>query len=139
MQQGRYPVGYLLLWQNGLTADRAIGTDAKQKPPRLVIVDGQQRLTSLYAVVKGVPVVRYNYDSEQIRIAFNPLEERFEVHDAAIQRDKSFIPDISSILSGGTSIFKVARNISKDCRPCGRCPKTRSKAFKTPSRSCRRC
>ena len=104
-----YPVGYLLLWQNGLTADRAIGTDAKQKPPRLVIVDGQQRLTSLYAVVKGVPVVRHNYDSEQIRIAFNPLEERFEVHDAAIQRDKSFIPDISSILSGGTSIFKVAK------------------------------
>ena len=106
MQQGRYPVGYLLLWQNGLTADRAIGTDAKQKPPRLVIVDGQQRLTSLYAVVKGVPVVRYNYDSEQIRIAFNPLEERFEVHDAAIQRDKSFIPDISTRIS----ILALARS-----------------------------
>ena len=102
-----YPVGYLLLWRNGLTADRAIGTDAKQKPPRLMIVDGQQRLTSLYAVVKGVPVVRHNYDSEQIRIAFNPLEERFEVHDAAIQRDKSFIPNISRIWSGG--IFKLAK------------------------------
>ena len=104
-----YPVGYLLLWRNGLTDDRSIGTDAKQKPPRLVIVDGQQRLTSLYAVVKGVPVVRNNYDSEQIRIAFNPMEERFEVHDAAIQRDKSFIPDISRIWSGGTNIFKVVK------------------------------
>ena len=104
-----YPVGYLLLWRNGLTDDRSIGTDAKQKPPRLVIVDGQQRLTSLYAVVKGVPVVRNNYDSEQIRIAFNPMEERFEVHDAAIQRDKSFIPDISRIWSDGTNIFKVVK------------------------------
>jgi uncharacterized protein with ParB-like and HNH nuclease domain len=56
-----YPVGYLLFWQNGLAADtRTIGTDTKQKPPRLVIVDGQQRLTSLYAVVKGIPVVREN-------------------------------------------------------------------------------
>jgi len=54
-----YPVGYLLLWQNGLTADeRSIGTDIKQKPPKLVIVDGQQRLTSLYAVFKGISVFR---------------------------------------------------------------------------------
>ena len=38
-----YPVGYLLLWRNGLPDDRAIGTEEKQKPPQLVIVDGQQR------------------------------------------------------------------------------------------------
>jgi hypothetical protein len=103
-----YPVGYLLLWENGLPDDRAIGTDRKQKPPRLVIVDGQQRLTSLYAVVKGVPVVRENYDSEKISIAFNPLEGRFEVADAAIKRDKAFIPDISEVWSSGNNIFKVA-------------------------------
>lgn len=104
-----YPVGYLLLWENGLPDDRAIGTDAKQKPPRLVIVDGQQRLTSLYAVVKGVSVVRENYESERISIAFNPLEGRFEVSDAAIKRDKAFIADISEVWSGGKSIFKVAK------------------------------
>ncbi len=63
-----YPVGYLLFWQNGLAADhRTIGIDDKQKPPRLVIVDGQQRLTSLYAVVNGISVVRDNYDSENIQ------------------------------------------------------------------------
>ena len=103
-----YPVGYLLLWQNGLADDRTIGTDRKQKPPRLVIVDGQQRLTSLYPVIKGVPVVRDNYESERISIAFNPLEGRFEVADAAIRRDKAFIPDISCVWGAGTNIFKVA-------------------------------
>jgi hypothetical protein len=103
-----YPVGYLLFWQNGMSYDRTIGTDKKQKLPQLVIVDGQQRLTALYAVVRGVPVVRENYESEKISIAFNPLEERFEVADAAIQRDKAFISDISRIWSGGTNIFKVA-------------------------------
>jgi uncharacterized protein with ParB-like and HNH nuclease domain len=47
-----YPVGYLLFWQNAFAeSSRTIGTDTKQKPPRLVIVDGQQRLTSLYAVI----------------------------------------------------------------------------------------
>lgn len=79
-----YPVGYLLLWQS--SADRTIGPDKKQMPSQLLIVDGQQRLTALYAVFKGVPVIRENYEAEKISIAFNPLEERFEVSDAAIQR-----------------------------------------------------
>lgn len=106
-----YPVGYLLFWQNGLAAsDRTIGTDHKQKPPGLVIVDGQQRLTSLYAVVKGVPVVRENYGSEKIYIAFNPLEERFEVADAAIRRDAAFIPDISRLWSSETDLFEVVED-----------------------------
>ena len=69
-----YPVGYLLFWQNAVNPDaRTIGTDNKQKPPRLVIVDGQQRLTSLYAVVRQVAVLRDNFESEYIQIAFNPL------------------------------------------------------------------
>ena len=105
-----YPVGYLLLWQNGLAYDRNIGTDQKQKPARLVIVDGQQRLTSLYAVVKDMSVVRENYESEKISIAFNPLDERFEVADAAIQRDKAFISDISCVWSKETDIFEVVDN-----------------------------
>ena len=104
-----YPVGYLLFWQNGLADDRTIGTDRKQKPPRLVIVDGQQRMTSLYAVIKGVNVVRENYDNEKICIAFNPLEERFEVADAAIRRDKAYIPDISILWSGDIKITKIIR------------------------------
>ena len=103
-----YPVGYLLLWQNGLANDRPIGVDTKQKSPKLVIVDGQQRLTSLYAVIRGVPVVRENYGTDNIRIAFNPLEERFEVADAATQRDKAFIPDISRVWSSETNIFQIA-------------------------------
>ncbi len=103
-----YPVGYLLLWRNGLADDRTIGVDVKQRPPSLVIVDGQQRLTSLYAVVKGEQVVRQNYERERISIAFNPLEERFEVTDAAILRDKAFLPDISTIWAEGSNLFIVA-------------------------------
>lgn len=103
-----YPVGYLLFWQNEFSDDASvIGTDTKQKPPRLLIVDGQQRLTSLYAVVKRIPVVRKNYGSELIHIAFNPFLEKFEVADAAIRRDKSYIPDISVLWSKETDIFEV--------------------------------
>ena len=115
-----YPVGYLLLWQNGLADDRTIGTDHKQKPPRLVIVDGQQRLTSLYAVIKGVNVIRQNYDSEKISIAFNPLEERFEVADAAIRRDKTFIPSISILWDDKTDLFEVVQTYLESLYKDGR-------------------
>jgi len=104
-----YPVGYLLFWENGLIpGHKTIGADSKQLTPSLVIVDGQQRLTSLYAVIRGVSVVRSNYKSERIRIAFNPIEEVFEVTSAAIERDRSFIPDISSLWSDSTNLFQVA-------------------------------
>ena len=107
MYQG-YPVGYFLFWQNGFSDDaRVIGTDTKQKPSRLLIVDGQQRLTSLYAVLKRIPIVRENYGSELIQISFNPLLEKFEVADAAIRRDKSYIPDISILWSKETDLFEI--------------------------------
>ena len=101
-----FPVGYLLFWVNGFSeVHRQIGTDTKQKVPRLLIVDGQQRLTSLYAVMKGIPVVRDDYSQERIYIAFHPTEQRFEVADAAIRRDPEFIADISDLWAGS-----VARN-----------------------------
>ena len=102
-----FPVGYLLLWANSLVAGhKTIGSEAKQLSPNLVIVDGQQRLTSLYAVIKGMCVVRGNYKSEKIRIAFNPIEEVFEVTSAAIERDRSFIPDISKLWNSETNLFQ---------------------------------
>ena len=63
-----YPVGYFLFWDAAAIDSKGIGTNAKQKVPQLLIVDGQQRLTSLYAVVKGIPVIRENYGTEKMRL-----------------------------------------------------------------------
>ena len=109
-----FPVGYLLFWENGVDGSKSIGTDGKQKSPQMLIVDGQQRLTSLYAVIKGVPVIRENYQSELIEIAFNPLLEKFEVVDAAIQPDRSFIPNISKIWSMETDLFDLVDGYLND-------------------------
>lgn len=103
-----FPVGYLLFWASGIeNHHRQIGTDAKQKVPRLLIVDGQQRLTSLYAVLKGISVIREDYRTERIYIAFRPTDQKFEVADAAIRRDPEFIQDISIIWSPETDIFEL--------------------------------
>jgi len=112
-----FPVGYLLFWANGATdGHRQIGQDNKPKIPRLLIVDGQQRLTSLYAVLKGLPVVRDSYRQERIYIAFNPCDQVFEVADAAIQRDPEYIPDISILWSRDTPRNRFVKDYFKNLR-----------------------
>ena len=103
-----YPVGYFLFWENQLEKGvKQIGTNAHQKVPSLLIVDGQQRLTSLYAVLKGIPVVRENYDSEKVEIAFRPLDGTFEVADAAIRKNPEYLPDISALFAKGASQYSI--------------------------------
>ena len=102
-----FPVGYLLLWQTAEHA-KTIGVDGKQLTPSLLIVDGQQRLTSLYAVLKAKPIVRDNYETEFIEIAFNPVDEKFEVADAAIRKNRAFISNISTLWSSDTDLFDLA-------------------------------
>lgn len=58
-----YPVGYFLFWETQVgEKTKQIGVNSHQKVPHLLIVDGQQRLTSLYAVIKGIAVLRENYE-----------------------------------------------------------------------------
>lgn len=96
-----FPVGYLLFWINSQgDGGRQIGVNIKQKVPRLLIVDGQQRLTSLYAVLKGKCVINEDYQPTPIHIAFRPRDALFEVTDAAIRRDPEFIQDISQLWAG---------------------------------------
>jgi uncharacterized protein with ParB-like and HNH nuclease domain len=105
-----FPVGYLLFWATGadlakLKGEKQIGAAAKQKPPRLLIVDGQQRLTSLYAVIKGREVIRKDFSKGRIPIAFRPRDAKFEVADAAIRKDPEFIVDISELWAGSRHQF----------------------------------
>lgn len=99
-----FPVGYLLFWENAnVNGAKPIGLDPKAHPPGRLIVDGQQRLTSLYAVLRGKPVVDDNYRQVHIEIAFRPIDGKFEVSDAAIKRDPEFISSISTLWASGKS------------------------------------
>ena len=93
-----FPVGFLMFWETGAEAGaRQIGVDAKPKVPRMLVVDGQQRLTSLYTVMTGSKVVRDDYSEGRIRIAFRPADAMFTVADAATDKDPEFVPDISAL------------------------------------------
>jgi len=96
-----YPVGELMFWANKDPEHvRAIGArDGKTQDVSMQVVDGQQRLTSLYAVVKGIEVWREDYSREKIGLCFNPLTGRFEVPTPAFLRSPEWIPDITAVFT----------------------------------------
>ncbi|WP_432945770.1 GmrSD restriction endonuclease domain-containing protein [Kribbella sp. CA-253562] len=94
-----FPVGYLLFWETGVEVGaRQIGVDDKDaRVARWLIVDGQQRLTSLYSVLTGEVVVRQDYSESRVRLAFRPRDEHFAVADAAIEKNPEFLPDVTEL------------------------------------------
>lgn len=110
-----YPVGYLLFWANGHQDNVAlIGTGERQKSPNLLIVDGQQRLTSLYAVMKGKEIFRKNFVKDYITISFKPLDGTFVVPDASTERSSEYIHSITDIWNSSINIFTLtSKFISK--------------------------
>ena len=56
----------------------------------------------------GAEVIRTDYSREGIRIAFDPLAERFEVANAAIAQDPAFISNIAEVWKPDSHVFKVA-------------------------------
>lgn len=110
-----FPVGYLLFWSNEAIGNtRSIGTEDKQHDiPNLLIVDGQQRLTSLYAVFRGKTVIDSDYRNRKIEIAFNPFEGKFEVTDAAIRKDPLWISNISDLWAVHSTSYSAIKSFVK--------------------------
>lgn len=95
-----YPVGELMFWANqDGTHTKAIGSAPKTQAASMQVVDGQQRLTSLYAVLKGLEVWREDYSREKVAIAFSPLTGRFEVPTPAFTKSAEWIPDIVGVFA----------------------------------------
>jgi hypothetical protein len=110
-----FPVGYLLFWENGSdNGAKHIGLDGKPHAvPSRLIVDGQQRLTSLYAVFRGKKVLDDDYRERQIEVAFRPRDGKFEVPDAAIRRDPEWIPNVSELWASGQSSYMMVKGFLK--------------------------
>jgi uncharacterized protein with ParB-like and HNH nuclease domain len=96
-----YPVGYLIAWRNP-TVKLKDGTPSAGKR---ILIDGQQRVTALIAALLGGEVLTKDYETVRIRIAFHPVEEKFEVSNPAIKKDKTWIADISDLFKPEASLL----------------------------------
>ena len=88
-----FPVGYIIVWKN---PDIRL-KNGKVSSGKKILIDGQQRITAIQAAIVGQQVVDSTYKKRRIIIAFNPIEEVFEVFNSAIAKDSKWIPDISEV------------------------------------------
>ena len=103
-----YPIGYVIAWRNPNVKLK----DGSLSEGKKVLIDGQQRVTALTAGILGQYVINKNYQRIKIKIAFNPIEERFEVQNPAILKDKVWLHDIVDAFSGKISLLKLVRDYS---------------------------
>ena len=71
--------------------------DGSVSAGKLVLIDGQQRVTALMASLLGINVLNKDYESIRITIAFNPITETFEVSNPAIRHNKEWISDVAEL------------------------------------------
>lgn len=116
-----FPVGTLVFWHTSNDKDaRALGAERPSLRATTLVIDGQQRLTSLYAVMQGVEVVGKDGVTRKITIAFRPRDGRFEVADAAIRNDPEFLPNATELWNGTRPKPQIRRDLMNALRDKGR-------------------
>jgi hypothetical protein len=112
-----FPIGTFLFWKNPFSAHSGaaplghagIGA-GKQPVADYLVIDGQQRLTSLYAVFRNKIVVDKEYKERDIRISFNPVTGEFKGRDATVLNSPEWIADLGETMAGGKGAYQVAKD-----------------------------
>lgn len=95
-----FPIGYIMIWSAPEDYEnvKQIGLNEKNyKRSEDLVIDGQQRLTSLIASMYGIKVKDKKFKERRIRIVYNPLTAQFEVWSNRYEKDPQWINDISKL------------------------------------------
>ena len=101
-----YPIGYLIAWKNPNVRLK----DGHSAEGKKILIDGQQRVTALTAAILGQKIINKDYKRTRIKIAFHPIEQRFEVFNTAIEKDSHWFPDISVLFQPEANLFTVVND-----------------------------
>ncbi len=100
----QYPSGQLLVWEtDDLPYSRTLSLSnaASDRSPQLLL-DGQQRLTSLAAIMLGMPITARD---QQIDIVFNVFTEAFEVATPLHRRQAGWVSLKEFFAKGSLAVF----------------------------------
>lgn len=95
-----YPVGGLLVWETEADPG-AVRGDAPVAPGvRLLLLDGQQRITTLYGIVRGRPPVFFDGKAEVFSgLHFHVESETFEFYAPAKMRSDPLWVDVTDLFA----------------------------------------
>ena len=104
-----YPVGYLMFWNVNvmdIKDGKSIGMESKTTLARNLVLDGQQRLTSLFTSLLGKPVKNSQYKEVVHPVSFRPSDENFTTPTAATVNSPEYIDDISVFFRKDKDIYQ---------------------------------
>ena len=113
-----YPVGGLLTWETQADGSVVRGAEATTPTLRVLILDGQQRVTTLYGISRGRPPAFFQGDERAFSgLRFNVEDERFEFYGPAKMRDDPRWIDVTSLFMRGLEHHIGTLNAHPDTQP----------------------
>ena len=113
-----YPVGSLLTWETRADGSLVRGAAAAIPALRVLILDGQQRITSLYGITRGRPPAFFQGDERAFSgLRFHVEDEIFEFYAPAKMRDDPRWIDVTSLYTGGLEPHIGTLNAHPATRP----------------------
>ena len=109
----RYPVGSLLVWVTPTSSAMARGNQDLQPGSVKLLLDGQQRITSLYGLIRGrAPAFFEGNDRAFTDLRFHLEEEKFAFYQPIKMRDDPMWIDVTELLQKGvgTIIQEFTKN-----------------------------
>ncbi len=86
----RHPTGHLLIWKT-YKPSKVRGAEASEEGSSLLLLDGQQRLTSLYTLFQGKPPPFYEGESLFFDLHFNVQTQEFRFYQSQMLNNPSWV------------------------------------------------
>ena len=117
----RHPVGGLLVWVTESKTAVHRGDGPLAAGVVKLLLDGQQRMTSLYGVVRGKPPKFFDGNAQAFTgLHFDLEKEEFEFYQPAKMKDNSLWVDVSELMkvgSSGLGVFIMKLNANPALAP----------------------
>ena len=101
----QYPTGHFLIWKTYKPQQSRGSTNPPETSFSRLILDGQQRLTSIYTLFEGKPPAFYEGETLYFNLHFNLLEEDFQFYQKAKMSDNPLWIAVTPFLQKGINQF----------------------------------
>ena len=111
----KFPIGSLLVWI--VRSDEALTRGDGPITPGVVnlLLDGQQRMTTLYGIVRGKPPIFFDGDEKIITgLYFHLDDEVFEFYQPVKMKDDPFWINVTEVMQEGAALIFTKLNAEMD-------------------------
>lgn len=107
----QYPVGGLLVWETQAGSSGMRNAEVDPSSVRTLLLDGQQRMTSLYGVVRGKPPEFFEGDPKSfLNLYFNVEDETFEFYAPVKMKDDARWINVTDLFQRGLEPYIATFN-----------------------------